>query len=312
MFQSRSVLALTIALALAALLAGCPGKKEQTFEHVVFDASLSAAAIEEQHPLTAAGRAELAPESLEQLAQWQIDQLYARLEARAIPEGPWQGRFFFAEGGGPRSFTDALGGVKSRFAELKLDQLATIGESLWKGKVFFKDEGVLRNMIDHENVIARIFDVDPAELRKDVIDGREVALLFPAKLYCGESLNDPRRDSVIIDYSETDTIEGYIPKVDFLAGGEGLNIRDEIRFVRPGLYLGLAYYLDGRLLLTFTLYNEAAANAGLTPEPECWDGSGPRPEPMTDDATAEGAGEEDATAEDVSEEDSAQPGEGGD
>jgi hypothetical protein len=90
-------------------------------------------------------------------------------------------------------------------------------------------------------------------------------------------LKDPRRESVIIDYAESATLPGYIENVDRLAAKDGLAIRDEIRFVRPGFYLGLAYFLDEKLLLTFTLENEEAAAAGV-PEPECWDGRGPRPE----------------------------------
>lgn len=177
--------------------------------------------------------------------------------------------------------------VLDRIVDYKLEQLTEVGKALWKGKVFYKDEGVLRNMIDYERIVEKIFKVDPAAVRTETIDGREVALLFPAKLYCGDSLNDPRRDSVIIDYAESDTIEGYIPNVDFLAAKEGLNIRDEIRFVRPGFYLGLAYYLDEKLLLTFTLYNEAAASAGVTPAAECWDGRGPRPAEEEEEETEE-------------------------
>jgi hypothetical protein len=101
-----------------------------------------------------------------------------------------------------------------------------------------------------------------------------VALLFPADLYCGESLYDPRRESVIIDYADTDQIEGYVEEIDHLAGRDALAIRDEIRMVRPGFYLGRAY-ARGRLLLTFTLYQEEAAAAGGTPAEECRTGAEP-------------------------------------
>ncbi len=86
-----------------------------------------------------------------------------------------------------------------------------------------------------------------------------------------------------------------------MAGAEGLNIRDEIRFVRPGFYLGLAYYLHGKLLLTFTLYDEEAARAGVTPEEECWDGRGPRPAPEPTAAAEEEAADEEAADEDEGE-----------
>ena len=87
-------------------------------------------------------------------------------------------------------------------------------------------------------------------------EGRGSSLLFPAKIYCGQSLLDARRDSVIVDYSYNDDINGYRKSPDLLAGRGGLRIRDEIRMVRPGLYLGRAY-ANRAFLLNFTLFNAA-------------------------------------------------------
>ncbi len=70
------------------------------------------------------------------------------------------------------------------------------------------------------------------------MNGRDTFLLFPAKLYCGQSLLDGRRESVIIDYAFTDELPGYREHPDSLGGRKGLRIRDEIRMVRPGFYLG--------------------------------------------------------------------------
>jgi hypothetical protein len=105
-----------------------------------------------------------------------------------------------------------------------------------------------------------------------------VWLLFPAKLYCGQSLLDGRRESVIIDYAYSDELPGYQANPDALAGRNGLRVRDEIRMVRPGLYLGRAY-VSKAFLLNFVLYNEEVAAAGLDGflrgEPvaeDCWPG----------------------------------------
>jgi hypothetical protein len=107
-------------------------------------------------------------------------------------------------------------------------------------------------------------------MRTGQFNGKTVGLLFPAKLYCGQSLLDSRRESVIIDYAFGDDIDGYLPNVDSLAGRNGLQVRDEIRMVRPGFYLGRAYM--GRVFaLNFTLYNDAAAKAGAV-QGDCWDG----------------------------------------
>ncbi len=267
MFRSCDLLSATLVFALVLSLTACDtksdeAKKPSKFRNVVLEEGLKPDQIEEKHPLTAEGRAELTPENVKTLTQWEVDQLYVRLTAGPIPESAWQGRFFFAEGGGPSSFADAIGGLKGKIIDLKLKKLSYLGEALWKGKVFFKQQGVVRNMIDHEKILEELFDVPPSEVRKETIDGREVALLFPGKLYCGDSLYDSRK-SVIIDYAKTEEIEGYVPEIDYLAGSEALRIRDEIRIVRPGFYLGRAYARD-TLLLTFTLYNEAAARAGGT------------------------------------------------
>ena len=94
-----------------------------------------------------------------------------------------------------------------------------------------------------------------------ILPTTNVWLLFPAKLYCGQSLLDARRESVIIDYAYTDELPGYQPSPDSLAGRGGLQIRDEIRMIRPGFYLGRAY-AKRIFLLNFALYNPAVAEAG--------------------------------------------------
>ena len=79
----------------------------------------------------------------------------------------------------------------------------------------------------------KVFWLDPAR--------HEVWLFFPAKVYCGQSLLDARRESIIVDYDYSDEIEDYRASPNSLAGRGGLKIRDEIRMIRPGFYLGRAY-----------------------------------------------------------------------
>jgi hypothetical protein len=52
------------------------------------------AELESQHPLTLAHRLSVTPQNLEALSQEQLDQLYARLTAGPMPDGPFQGRAF--------------------------------------------------------------------------------------------------------------------------------------------------------------------------------------------------------------------------
>jgi hypothetical protein len=138
--------------------------------------------------------------------------------------------------------------------------------------VFFREQRILRNMIENTPVIQLLTD-NPETVQTTTVPRQgplgkllgfqrdTVWLLFPAKLYCGQSLLDARRESVIVDYNYSDEIEGYRRSPDSLGGRGGLRIRDEIRMIRPGFYLGRAY-TNRAFLLNFTLYNADVANRG--------------------------------------------------
>jgi len=217
--------------------------------------------LEAQYPLSPADLERLNPENIESFNQHQIDQIYARVSAGPIPDGPYEGSFFFAEGSQFRNTADIMGGLRGIGIDMNLDILTKVGELFWQGKVFYLDKLELRNIIDKELLISALFGVSRDEMRIEEVLGDEVALLFPAKLYTGDSQFDPRRPSVIIDYAETASIDGYIEKIDRLGGKDGLMIRDEIRMLRPGFYLGRAYF--GTLFgLNFTLFNADAERNG--------------------------------------------------
>jgi hypothetical protein len=249
---------------------------------------LDMARVEREYPLSRTDLQKIMPEMLSTLTQEEIDQIYGRLTAGPIPDGIYMGDLFFARGDNTRKRLDEiLGGIEGRVAGAKLDVLEDIGRVLWKGKVFYRDQRVLRNMIADAAVLRPLIG-DPSTLMREVIPRRgwlsavlprdEVWLLFPAKLYCGQSLLDGRRESVIIDYLYSDEIIGYRPSPDSLGGRGGMRIRDEIRMVRPGLYLGRAY-ANKMFLLNFVLWNpdvadrdNAAFNAGAAIAEDCWPG----------------------------------------
>jgi hypothetical protein len=264
--DQRSAVTLLATAALAAVVCGCGSGGARPDVPLApngkpYRSKPDFAAVERQYPLSAAERAALTPKNLATLSQEEVDQIYARLTAGPIPDGPYHGTFFFADGGGLKRVPEILGGFKGFVANLELRKIRRLGQLLWKGKVFYRDQRLLRNMIDKEGAVRRLFGAKASQLRRETIDGRRVALLFPAKLYCGQSLLDSRRESVIIDYAFTDEVDGYVPEIDYLAGRNGLQVRDEIRMVYPGFYLGRAY-LGKFFGLNFTLYNEAVANAG--------------------------------------------------
>jgi hypothetical protein len=84
----------------------------------------------------------------------------------------------------------------------------------WKGKVFDPDNGLLRNEILPIGIKAIVAKVYPSA---SWFDGKE---------------------AIILDYSQTSLVAHWI--------------RDEIRLVAPGLYLGIVYW-DKTKLINFAL-----------------------------------------------------------
>jgi len=235
------------------------------------------ARVEYEHPIALKELAKITPAYLSKRTQEELDQIYARLAAGPMPDGPFNGSIVFPAGSSGRlRIAEVLGGIKGIAAQFKAKKLEVAGEALWKGKVFYREQKVLRNRIEDLAVLRPILGA--GELQKISVDSRDAWLLFPAKLYCGQSLIDSRRESIIIDYAFTDELPGYREKPDFLAGRNGLKVRDEIRMVRPGLYLGRAY-MDRVFMLNFVLESKAHAKAGEAEfmagqiRQDCWAGS---------------------------------------
>lgn len=235
------------------------------------------AQVEYRHPIPLKELVKVTPEYLASLSQEQLDQIYARLSAGPIPDGPFDGQVIFPRGSsGKIRAAEILGGLKGLAMNLQGKTLETVAEHLWRGKVFYREQRILRNRIEDLAPLRPI--VGSGAIPKIDVDGEDAWLLFPAKLYCGQSLLDSRRESIIIDYAFSDELPGYRETPDFLAGRRGLKVRDEIRMIRPGLYLGRAY-LDRAFGLNFVLHNkqldaqgEEAFLAGRVPE-DCWLGS---------------------------------------
>ena len=271
-------------IALAAIgLANCTKIEPPTIAFAPYDkayqSKLDLAQVDHKFPIPPVELARITPDYLATLEQEQLDQIYARLVAGPIPDGAFDGRILLPKGGsGKFRLSEIVGGFTGTALHLKGLVIEDIGEALWRGKVFFRDERVLRNRIDDLALLKKAGLVE-GEPKKMNYGGKETWLLFPAKLYCGQSLLDARRESIIIDYFFTDEIAGYQESPDFLAGRRGLKVRDEIRMIRPGLYLGRAY-LDRGFALNFTLYDKATddkarddfVKTGKVQE-DCWPGT---------------------------------------
>lgn len=244
-----------------------------------YQSKMDLAQVDYKFPISPAELAKITPDYLATLEQEQLDQLYARLAAGPIPDGAFDGRILLPRGSsGKFRLTEIVGGFAGTALHLKGLVVEDIGETLWRGKVFFREERVLRNRIEDLTLLKKAGLVE-GEPKKMSYGGKETWLLFPAKLYCGQSLLDARRESIVIDYFFTDEIPGYQENPDYLAGRRGLKVRDEIRMIRPGLYLGRAY-LDKVFALNFTLYDKATddraredfVKTGKVQE-DCWPGT---------------------------------------
>lgn len=218
-------------------------------------------------PLSDSERLLLTPQNLKALTQAEVDQIYMRLSAGPMPDGPFRGDLFFPRDRDSHARiidrADPAPKLPEHIAALRLEHF---GRLLWKGKVFFRKEGILRNRIEDVSLLKLIVD-DPATIPKLTFDGDTTWLLFPAKVSCAASRFDWRHPSITIDYAKGPTIEGYRHIPDDLAGEQALNILDEVRVIRPGFYLGRAYF-GKRFGLNFTLIDPAVADGGaaLTPD----------------------------------------------
>jgi hypothetical protein len=287
-------LAVTIAiagLAAAALVGACSTRGCAARPAIPFAASsqdyrtrIDFARLERRMPLTRADLMKLTPANVAALEQEEIDQVYARLTAGPIPDGSYRGTFFTARGGGLARLPEILGGLMGGAAAAKIGLLEQLGGRLWQGKVFDRDRRVLRNRItDRASVdflLGKLKVDEKALTSVKTPDGRDAWLLFPAKVYCGQSLLDSRRESIVVDYTFSDEVPGYQETIDVIGGRNGLQIRDEMRMVRPGFYLGRAY-LSRVFALNFTLENEdvekSASETFLRTgriEEDCWPGEG--------------------------------------
>jgi hypothetical protein len=289
-----------LAVALCALALSCGIGNRTRGPGVPFGPDgIDFARLEHELPLEPEDLMKITPANIKLLTQEQVDQIYARLSAGPIPEGAFDGDLFFAQGEDQSRLAEIIGGrvrahaftpdegqgesagaarrirdrLKARIVDAKLASVESLGRALWKGKVFYREQRLLRNRIEDLALVSALLGEDRARIQELKDTGDD--LFFPAKLYCGQSLLDGRRESVIIDYAFTDELPGYIEPIDRLVGRHGLQIRDEIRMVRPGFYLGRAY-IRRAFALNFTLIQKDVADAphpefmrGETAE-DCW------------------------------------------
>ena len=228
-------------------LCGCDGLPARShsidIEFATFDTHEKPdfARVERDFPLSTVELDKLTPDKLQAYTQAQIDQLYARLSAGPIPDDVYDAELFFPTDmqAGER-FTDIAGALPE----------------------YPKDPSVLKSPVDADLILIPIITMHAKERHT-----------LPARLRCGASLLDSRRESIVVEYPP---ILGYRNQPKQFAS---LRLHDELRMLRPGLYLGRAYAGEV-LLFNFTLYNadvarrdgKAFVKTGHVTE-DCWIGA---------------------------------------
>jgi hypothetical protein len=256
------------------------------------------AIIEATAPLSMADRMSLTPDALKKMNQEQLDQIYARLQSGPIPVGDFTGTVLIknetimnVEQKLLKSlFEKSIWGVFGKIALAGIcwsrDRMECLAEFLWYGKRFYAPnehgEIQLRNAVSTKIRTEMLLNkaglgmmIEPLKQAPVQKFGRDDKLmLFPAHVYCGLSFIDTRHESVIIDYAYGDDFKPFIPEIDSLVGRDGKWIRDEIRMIRPGLYLGRAY-MDRIFLLNFVLENKEISKTSGDAKAwknKCWTG----------------------------------------
>ncbi len=175
-------------------------------------------------------RHSLNKESFDTCSQEVLDEFYLKLSwGSKIPQGFFEGRVQLAKRQLPAK--NLIARLRQFVPGFVREQEELLMEGFWKGKVFYASN------TSHPVLWNRILKKSEA---------------FPAHVYVGKSLFDAQKNSLVIDYLSNQDIEGYKPSRDWLVNSKALAIRDEIREVRPGLFLGRAYVRD-RFFLNFIL-----------------------------------------------------------
>ena len=269
------------------------------------------AEVEAAQPLTTRDLQAIDEVNLTTADQEQIDQIYARLTAGSLPEGEYAIDLFGLERLlelkklFDRMKLDIEHGIAG-FLPSDMPVVTLLHHQMSVIRQVTNEDGVkdflqsFRNTFVPRKTFARdtlgdgsqqlqsltIIGTDPQEhpLMKNVFMkwqgiSQQSPLklpikLFPAKVYCGQSLLDARRESIVIDYAFSETLPEYAraPHINAFFGPRGLQIRDEMRMVRPGLYLGRVYM--GRFhTMNFVLFRKELMAAGGPRSEACWLGT---------------------------------------
>jgi hypothetical protein len=262
----------------------------EQYSAVSYTSKADQAWVEQNAPLNLQTRSLITAEDLKTLTQEEMDQLYFRLSSGPIQPGDYQ-ESFMAKGPlaqaiknfvlqkfkGVQVFSKVLCGSK--------ETLECITELAFKGKRIYSPETASgeyysRNAVDRIPARALMAVMTPFLQQfnsdnwlgqtKSTFNGEAKFMISPAHIYCGQSMVDHRRESIVMDYAWGSDFKPFVAGLDDLFGRNYLDVRNELRMVRPGLYLGRAY-AQKIFLLNFVLSNPNAQEAAW-PADSCFNG----------------------------------------
>lgn len=198
------------------------------------------AELERKFPIEMPALEKLHTEDLRRLSQEQLDQLYARLKTGEMPTGAYRGQILQI------SEPPQMTSLQARFIRLTAN-------SLWSGKLFEKSglESIARSLVPAtltQKALMKAAAISTLGKVANFGSATEYSLankkyleVLPSKVYFGQSLLDSRRESVVLDFAVADRLDGFNVSFDSVSLPNSLEMRDELREIRPGLYLGRAY-----------------------------------------------------------------------
>lgn len=250
------------------------------------------AEIERLAPLRKENLAALNANDFRNLTMEEFNQIYARLGSGPMPYGDYSGFIMQKPHAYEALKKRILRQVKavSKVADIaktvcQRDAEDCIFEFIWKGKRFYKkndmDQVEARTTVNVVSAGFKFSDLIPGFLKSSSVDraldfaeglvDKASVTMFPMNTYCGISQVDVRRESIITDGTYGDDFSGFIGARDDIITRKNLNITEEYRMVRPGLYIGKAY--TNKIFL-FNLVLQKTGNVKQTDTANaCFDGT---------------------------------------
>lgn len=205
------------------------------------------AALERKLPLLAQELAALQFEDFAGFTQEEIDQIYLRLPTGFLQTGDYEGKILiripFSSHLKNLSFAASLGVPPLKRICQSKDLLECLLSVVWAARKIRIAEAGTDEMLASSSLnpdwIGR--SLGRLGLENSGQEDLELGNMFPARIYCGQSLYDHRRESHIIDHAWGKDFKSPLSRLDSLVGPRFLNLREEFRMVRTDLFLGRVY-----------------------------------------------------------------------